>query len=349
MATLQIHRDDIAIANIERNTHIIQIVRQRMQVIWLISEKYTRKQAALIAGVCIKSVKNYIRIYRNEGLDGLRALNYKGKTSKLSPQRESIEADFRANPPSSVKQAAIRIKTLTSVSLSLRQIARFLRQIGMKPLKTGSIPAKVNLDTQKHYLENTLQPLVEEAQKGACYLFFMDASHYILSPYTAILWCFSRIFIRAAAGRNRINVLGALEATSLKLETVINTDYINANTIAEMLHLLAQKYSDKPIYIILDNARYQHCIFIKELAIQLGINLVFLPPYSPNFNLIERLWKYIKKNAIYNVYFETPAIFHEAVRKACFMVNHDLLWKTELQNLLTLNFQTFDKINIAQL
>jgi transposase len=77
MATIQIHQDDIAIANIERNTHIIQIVRQRMQVIWLISEKYTPNQAAEIAGVCMKSVKNYIRIYKNEGLEGLRALNYK--------------------------------------------------------------------------------------------------------------------------------------------------------------------------------------------------------------------------------------------------------------------------------
>ena len=98
----------------------------------------------------------------------------------------------------------------------------------------------------------------------------MDASHYILSPYAAVLWCFSRIFIRAAAGRNRINVLGAIDAISLKLETIINTDYINALTIEQMLRLLHKKYIDKPIYIVLDNARYQHCAFIKQIAIDLN-------------------------------------------------------------------------------
>lgn len=347
MATLQISTEDIAKANIERNNHIIPIIRKRMMVIWSLSQNYSRETAATLADVSLKSVKNYIKIYRSEGLDGLRKLNYKPKTSQLAPQRVSIETDFRERPPHSVKEAAKRISDLTNITLSLSQIARFLRQIGMKPLKTGTIPAKVDVVKQKTFLDNTLNPLVQKAKDGKCYLFFMDASHYILSPYTAFLWCFSRVFVRAAAGRNRINVLGALEATSLKLETVINTDYINANTIAEMLELLYQKYRNKPIYIILDNARYQHCQFIKDLAIELGINLVFLPPYSPNLNLIERLWKHIKKNAIYNQYFETPAIFHKAVRTACSNVNNDPYWKKDLKSLLTLNFQTFDNINIA--
>ena len=300
MATLQISTGDIARANIERNYHIIPIIRKRMTVIWALSQKYSRPEAAKLADVCLKSVKNYIKIYRNEGLDGLLKLNYKAKTSQLAPHRISIETEFRERPPHSVKEASKRISEMTKTVLSLSQIARFLRKIGMKPLKTGTIPAKVDLVKQQLFLDNTLNPLVQKAKRGDCYLFFMDASHYILSPYTAFLWCFTRVFMRAAAGRNRINVLGALEATSLTLETVINTDYINANTIADMLELLYEKYRDKPIYIILDNARYQHCQFIKDLARLLGINLVFLPPYSPNFNLIERLWKHIKKNTIYN-------------------------------------------------
>ena len=347
MATLQISTGDIARANIERNYHIIPIIRKRMTVIWALSQKYSRPEAAKLADVCLKSVKNYIKIYRNEGLDGLLKLNYKAKTSQLAPHRISIETEFRERPPHSVKEASKRISEMTKTVLSLSQIARFLRKIGMKPLKTGTIPAKVDLVKQQLFLDNTLNPLVQKAKRGDCYLFFMDASHYILSPYTAFLWCFTRVFMRAAAGRNRINVLGALEATSLTLETVINTDYINANTIADMLELLYEKYRDKPIYIILDNARYQHCQFIKDLARLLGINLVFLPPYSPNFNLIERLWKHIKKNTIYNKYFETPAIFHKAVRMACWNVNNDPDWKMDLKSLLTLNFQTFDKINIA--
>ena len=113
-----------------------------------------------------------------------------------------------------------------------------------------------------------------------------------------------------------------------------------------MLNLLHKNYSDKPIYIILDNARYQHCAFVIDLAAQLGIHLVFLPSYSPNLNLIERLWKFIKKNTIYNQYFETAAIFHQAVREACFKVSNDKEWKEDLKSLLTLNFQSFENLNI---
>ena len=346
MTTLEISSKDISIAEVEKRHHISSNVRTRMSALWLLGNNYSRKEVAKICCICLKSVKNYIAIYRKSGIKGLLTLHYKVKISQLSSKRSTLEAEFTARPPRSVKEANKRIVNLTKIALSNSQIRRFLLSIGMKPLRTGSIPAKANVERQNTFLDHTLKVRIEDAKKGNSHLFFMDASHYILSPYAAVLWCFSRIFIRATAGRNRINVLGALNAITLKLETIINTDYINAFTIQDMLNLLHKNYSDKPIYIILDNARYQHCAFVIDLAAQLGIHLVFLPPYSPNLNLIERLWKFIKKNAIYNQYFETAAIFHQAVREACFKVSNDKEWKEDLKSLLTLNFQSFDNLNI---
>ena len=346
MAELIFTPEIIKVLSNSRLEHPIRVIRQRMNVLWLLSEGYSRAQAGHLAGVCLTSLKNYIQLYKKVGIICLEQLNYKGKKSQLSSWTKTIEEAFKKEPPKSVKQAASMIKGLTNIELSLSQVRRHMLNMGMKPLKTGSIPAKANLEAQQSFLDDKLSKLIELARSGKCHLFFMDASHYILSPYTAVLWCFCRVFIRAAAGRNRINVLGALNAITLTVETVINTDYINATTIEQMLRLLNQKYSALPIYIVLDNARYQHCQFITTLAQTLGIELVFLPPYSPNLNLIERLWKFIKKNAIYNQYFENAAAFHLAVRTACQKVNTDEKWKKDLQSLLQLNFQTFHKCNI---
>jgi DDE superfamily endonuclease len=122
---------------------------------------------------------------------------------------------------------------------------------------------------QQLFLEEKLSPLLALAKAGECHpeglgqaLFFVDAAHFVLLPFVGILWCFARVFIKAAAGRNRINVLGALDAVTLKLETVVNTTYVNAETVAELLEKLAKRFTQLPIYLVLDNARYQSRQFV---------------------------------------------------------------------------------------
>jgi hypothetical protein len=125
-------------------------------------------------------------------------------------------------------------------------------------------------------------------------LFFMDVDRFVLMPFVGICWYFERLFIKAALGRNRINVLGALNATTLKMEDVINTTYVNSQIIAEMLQKLAKTYKISKFTSFYIMRAINNCHFIKELAEKLNINLVFLPPYSPNLNLIEHVWRYIK-------------------------------------------------------
>jgi len=109
------------------------------------------------------------------------------------------------------------------------------------------------------------------------------------------LWSLTRIFIQAPAGRQRFNVLGAINAITQELVTVTNDAYINAESVCVLLDKLHNLNLGVPITLFLDNARYQHCALVIEKAISLQIELCFLPSYSPNLNLIERLWKFIKK------------------------------------------------------
>ena len=126
-------------------------------------------------------------------------------------------------------------------------------------------------------------------------LLFMDASHFVMgSDFLGAVWGKVRRFVKTFSGRQRYNVLGAINFITKKVTVVTNTTYITATEICMMLRKVADEYAGKTIHIVLDNARYQKCSDVKNLAASLGIELVFIPPYSPNLNVIERLWKFVK-------------------------------------------------------
>ncbi len=175
-------------------------------------------------------------------------------------------------------------------------------------------------------------------------MFFLDAAHFVLAPFLGYLWCFARLFIKAPSGRQRLNVLGALNAITHELITITNETYIDAQSVCDLLWKIARSNLMMPVTFILDNARYQKCAVVKELAAQLHIELIFLPPYSPNLNLIERLWKFVKKQCLYSKYYSEFTKFKNAIMD-CLQKTH-LQYKQELASLLTPNFQTFNKSHL---
>jgi len=174
---------------------------------------------------------------------------------------------------------------------------------------------------------------------------YVDAAHFVLAPFIGYLWCFVRVFIKSPAGRKRFNVLGALNAITHELIMITNETYINAQSVCDLLYKISQRYTGIPITLVLDNARYQKCAIVTALAKKLEIELLYLPAYSPNLNLIERLWKFVKKKCLYSKYYENFGLFKNAI-SACLNATHTT-HKKELDSLLTLKFQTFQKAQIV--
>jgi hypothetical protein len=143
----------------------------------------------------------------------------------------------------------------------------------------------------KRTLKKTLEPRIEEAKAGKRKVLFMDAAHFVFAPFLGYLWCFTRLFVKAPCGRKRFNVLGALDAISHEMTVFNNIGYINALSVCDLLTKIAKKYCNcsLPISIVLDNARYQKCNLVQDFAKSLNIELLYLPSYSPNLNLIERM------------------------------------------------------------
>ena len=162
-------------------------------------------------------------------------------------------------------------------------------------MKSGSIPAKANASAQRAYFDTILLPLISKAKKGKLTLLFLDGSHFVMGcDFLGYIYGKTRRFIKTFSGRKRYNVLGALNFVTKKVTVVANDAYITASEVCEMLRKVAAEYAGKPVHIVLDNARYQKCEIVTSLAHNLGITLHYIPPYSPNLNLIERLWKHVK-------------------------------------------------------
>ena len=183
-----------------------------------------------------------------------------------------------------------------------------------------------------------MQPRLDQALKGQRTVLFVDAAHFVWGPFLGFVWCLVRLFIKAPAGRQRYNVLAALDAVTHKLYRFCNVGYINAESVCALLRQVANAVPG-PVTMVLDNARYQHCALVMDLAKSLRIELLFLPSYSPNLNLIERVWKFVKKECLASRQLSTFAEFTAAI-DTCLDQLHGA-HKTKMGTLLTLNFQTF--------
>lgn len=203
------------------------------------------------------------------------------------------------------------------------------------------LPAKADPDAQAQFLVAELEPRLAQARAGQRAVFFVDAAHFVLAPFLGFLWSVTRIFLRAPAGRQRFNVLGALNAMTHELVTVTNDTYITATEVCTLLRHLAALNLGVPVTVVLDNARYQRCAQVVKLAADLQIELCFLPPYSPNLNLIERLWKFVKKQCLYSTYYADFAAFKTAITEC--LAQTQTSHRNALTSLLTLRFQLFTK------
>lgn len=187
-----------------------------------------------------------------------------------------------------------------------------------------------------------MKPVLKEAEENKRHVFFMDASHFVMCAFLGYLWCLTRVFIKSPSGRQRYNVLGALHAVTHQVVTFTNDQYINSFSVVELLKTIASEFMDLPITIVLDNATYQRNAFVMGEAAKLGIELLFLPTYSPNLNLIERLWKFVKSECLYSKHYEKFPEFKTAINRC--LSDTTRKHKEKLSSLLSHNFQLFNKL-----
>lgn len=191
------------------------------------------------------------------------------------------------------------------------------------------------METQIEFLIE-LNYNLEKARRWEIELLFFDPCHQL---HNTIVWkCWQpkgrngTIVLNSNTWRRRINILGWINALTMQFSSLITEERCNKETIKEVLYKIRNEYRNwRKIFMILDNARYNHANEVKILAKKLWIRLVFLPPYSPNLNLIERVWKFLKKT-LKNEYTPNFVDFVEKITDTCWKLNSD--FKEKLFSLL---------------
>ena len=123
-----------------------------------------------------------------------------------------------------------------------------------------------HIETQATFHDNELKPRLDAAQAGTGHVYFVDAAHFVFGTFLCCLWSFRRVFVRAASGRQRFNVLGAWNAVTRQLVAITNTTVVNTETMCELLRKIAASGLTGPITLVLDNARYQRNAVVQALA-----------------------------------------------------------------------------------
>jgi transposase len=323
------------------------LIRQRMNVLYLRGKGLGPGACAKAADVHPNSVTRWTKTYMERGRAGLLAVSCYRPSSDLVNHADKIKADFDLNPPRCVSQARKRIKQLTGLERGITQVRKFVKHIlqfryrKFRPLPGGKQSIEDLAAQQADFLDQKLNPLLDKAIRGVAEVFFVDAAHPVQGFHNGYVWSQQPTSVRTSSGRQRMNILGAMHATTHELYSISTTDYIKATTVCELITFLRQNLPGKRIHLVLDNARYQRCELVAKAARKYRVHLVFLPPYSPNLNLIERFWKYLKKNVLAGFHYPTKEAFIEAIHSFIDEVNEGV-HNNELSQLINLKFQRLD-------
>jgi len=285
------------------------------------------------------TVTSYLKEYEQGGLSASLEDRASKPVSALNPILDCLRCFFTVAPPSKAKQAAARITALTRLTLSEEQVRRLLKKLGLRYRQSASIPGKHDPQMQFEFLHKELEPRLRAAAQGKHRVYFVDAAHFVPGCFLGMIWSFRRLFIKGASGRQRYNILGAVDSHSKEVVTVRTKDNINALSRGLLMEVLAGQHPGIPVTLVRDNARYQRCEYVGTRAAELGLELLYLPPYSPNLNLIERLWKLTKTKCLRNRYY--PEFFQFTAAIDAFLDSINSTHQTELDSLLSLNFQLF--------
>ena len=201
----------------------------------------------------------------------------------------------------------------------------------------GGAPDKV---AQKKFARRIIRT-INQAVKEKEIVMFLDPTHQVHNTENGYSWQekgrAGTKTVKSNSGRKRITIIGAINAITLKPTALITEDNCDKEMMKQFLKEIRKDYpAMNRIQVFLDNARYSWNKEVRLEAKKLNIKLIFLPPYSPNLNLIERLWKFLKKKIRKNIYYHTFKKFAKAIHN--FFKNIEQ-YQTELKTLLTLKFE----------
>lgn len=318
----------------------------RIKAVLMLHFGFTFAQIKLALLLDEVTVRRYVKQFKTKGIDGLLEFHYAGGKSKLTiVQQNTLEIYLVSHTLTTAKEVSSYIRATYGKTYSLIGITKLLHRMGFTYKKPKALPGNASPALQEAFLKTYSE--LRGALGRNDQIYFSDATHPTHNTKPSYGWIKkgkkNDIYIKSNTGRKRLNVLGALNIGN-KQAIVIEEETINAQAIIKLLEAVKEKQTHGKVFIVLDNAKYHHAKIVRNwLLHHARFRLIFLPPYSPNLNLIERLWRFFHQKVTNNRYFPTFQEFKE-VTMTFFQNLHQ--YKQELETLLTENFQTLPTISM---
>lgn len=314
----------------------------RINVIILWDQSFTYEEISNVLMLSEETIRNYVNRYEEGGIARLLSDEHKGSEPKLDDnQLRILDEHLQEHTYLTVVPILLFVKNEFKVTYTASGITDLLHRMGFTHKKSKTVPAKANQELQEQFLECLENTRKIKGKNDP--ILYMDGVHPQHNTVLAYGWIKKGEdnVVKSNTGRQRININGALDSETK--EVIVREDKsINAQSTIKLLETVEAAYPLAVIiYVICDNAMYYRSKLVKEFLKGSKVRLVFLPPYSPNLNLIERLWKFMKEKVLHNQYYEKYDEFRDAVGR--FFGNIDE-FSDELETLLTNEFNLLDAV-----
>lgn len=311
----------------------------RIKAILMLHNGFTPDEVSLALLFDKVTLSRYLKAFKTKGVLGLMEMRYKGGQTKLSLLQESkLKMHLEVNTKRTVKEITDYILREYKVSFSVIGATKLLHRLGFSYKKPKVVPGKADLIKQRLFVEEYKK--LKEKIGNNDQIYFADSTHPEHNTKPSYGWILkgkiNDKYIKTNTGRERLNLTGAISLNN-KNGVFLEQKTINSSSILKLIKKLEKHQPTGKIYMILDNASYHHAkVVTSYIKTKRRIKLVFLPPYSPNLNPIERLWKLMHQKLTWNRYFPT---FKEFRNKTLTFFKNLPRYKQELDTLLTDNFQ----------
>lgn len=334
-------KEQVRVLKLAHRTIKDRRITDRIKAILSLNAGHEYSQVASILMLDEVTLRRYVHKFQEKGITGLLQMCYTGGQTALTHFQETELREYlQEQTKRTAKEVADHIKKTYGVKFSVIGVTKLLHRLGFSYKKPKIIPGKVDRAKQEAFLKTYWETKSNLGTNDRIY--FLDSTHPQHNTQPSYGWILkgkaNDKLVKTNSGRERLNLNGAFNFQD-KTVVVLEEKTINAATMVTLLNTIAHKQKTGKVYIILDNAKHHHARIIKNWRLHHPrFKFTFLPAYSPNLNLIERLWRFFHQKVTWNHYFETFAEFKSTT--LTFFENLKQ-YETELATLMTDNFQLY--------
>lgn len=288
----------------------------RVTCLLMLDKGYKPSAVSECLGIDVSTVYYYCSSYFHGGVGELLENRHKGYWGMLdSSQLAALQKELRKHIYTDAKSVMEWVKTTFGMEYTSQGVVDLFHRIGFTYKKTKEVSYEANASLQESFVDELTETLAHMEEGSVVY--YADGVHPTHNSRSTYAWIEKgkRMEQSTVSGRDRININGLLNAHDIMDVKALDCESVNAQFTKELYLAALEKHSDAPAYIISDNARYYYNKDLREWVEGTKIKQIFLPPYSPNLNLIERLWKFLRKKAINTGFYRSKEDFRQAIKR----------------------------------